>query len=109
MILSGIMASIGLLLLANPIGVYLLISGLGILGGLFAVVNAVTWPRYYGRKHLGAITGKIMSFLVIASAIAPSLFSYCYTNLGSYSYMSYMTLTFLAFLFIASLSVKNPQ
>lgn len=109
MILSGIIASVGLLLLSKPLGVYLLISGLGILGGLFAVVNAVTWPRYYGRLHLGAITGKVMSLLVIASAIAPSLFSYCYTTLGSYSYMSYITLAFLVFLFIASFRVKNPQ
>ena len=109
MILSGIIASIGLMLLSTAIGVYLLILGLGMLGGLCAVVNAVTWPRYYGRLHLGAITGKIMSLLVIASAIAPSLFSYCYTIFGSYSYMSYMTLTFLAFLVLASFRVKNPQ
>ena len=109
MILSGVIASVGLLLLANKIGVYLLITGLGILSGLFAVVNAVTWPRYYGRLYLGAITGKVMSLLVIASAIAPSLFSYCYSTFGSYSYMSYMTLTFLIFLIIAAFKVKNPQ
>ncbi len=109
MLASGVLASVGLLYLSNPIGVYALIAGLGVFGGLFAVVNAVTWPRYYGRLHLGAITGKVMSFLVIASAIAPSLFSYCFTTFGSYSYISYITLTFLAFLIIGSLKVKNPQ
>ena len=109
MIFSGIIASIGLLLLSKPIGIYLLITGLGVLGGLFSVVNAVTWPRYYGRKYLGSITGKVMSFLVIASAIAPSLFSYCYTIFGSYSYMSYITLGFLVFLIIAAFKVENPQ
>ncbi|WP_282136880.1 MFS transporter [Seonamhaeicola maritimus] len=109
MIISGFLASIGLWLLAQPIGVYLLILGLGILGGLFAVVNAVTWPKYYGRKHLGAITGKIMSFLVIASAIAPTIFSYCYTIIGSYSYISYINMTLLIVLFIGFFKVKNPQ
>ena len=109
MLASGFLASIGLLLLSDPIGIYLIVIGLGILGGLFAVVNAVTWPRFYGRKYLGAITGKVMSFLVIASAIAPSLFSYCYTSLGSYSYISYITLGFLFFLTIGSLKIKNPQ
>jgi MFS family permease len=109
MILSGIIASLGLLFLSNKIGVYLLISGLGLMGGLFAVVNAVTWPRYYGRKYLGSITGKVMSFLVIASAVAPSLFSYSFTTLGSYSYISLITLAFLLFLIIASFKVKNPQ
>jgi MFS family permease len=106
---AGVLASLGLIFLSSTFGVYLLIIGLGIFGGLFAVVNAVTWPRYYGRKHLGAITGKVMSFLVIASAIAPSLFSYCYINLGSYSYISYLTLAFLVFLIIGSLKIKNPQ
>lgn len=109
MLLSGLMASFGLLFLSEKIGVYLLIGGLGTFAGLFAVVNAVTWPRYFGRKHLGAITGKIMSFLVIASAIAPSLFSYCYTTFGSYSYISYLTLLFLTFLIIGSFKVKNTQ
>lgn len=109
MLFSGVLASIGLLFLSQTWGVYVLIAGLGCYSGLFAVVNAVTWPRYYGRKHLGAITGKVMSFLVIASAIAPSLFSLCFTKLGSYSYISYITLAFLCFLFLASFQVKNPQ
>lgn len=109
MLASGVLASIGLLFLASPLGVYALMIGLGVFSGLFAVVNAVTWPRYFGRKYLGAITGKVMSFLVVGSAIAPSLFSYSYTSLGSYSYISYATLAFLAFLIIGSVSVRNPQ
>lgn len=109
MLFAGVLASVGLLYLGTAFSVYLLIIGLGVFSGLFAVVNAVTWPRYYGRKHLGAITGKVMSFLVIASAIAPSLFSYCYTLLGSYANISYITLAFLAVLLVGALRVKNPQ
>lgn len=109
MIFSAVLASLGLLFLTNSVGIYLLVSGLGIMLGLYAVINAVTWPRFYGRKYLGSITGKVMSFLVIASAIAPSLFSYSYSLLGSYSYISYITLIFLFFLIIGSIKVKNPQ
>lgn len=109
MLVSGVLASLGLMFLSQTFGVYMLMTGLGVFGGLFAVVNAVTWPRFFGRKYLGSITGKVMSFLVIGSAIAPSLFSYCFTNLGSYSYVSYVTLAFLLFLIIASDRVKNPQ
>lgn len=109
MLISGVLASLGLLVLAQPFGIYLLIVGMGVFGGLFAVVNAVTWPRFFGRQFLGAITGKVMSFLVIASAVAPSLFSYCYTSFGSYSFISYITLAFLMFLMIGSVKVKNPQ
>ncbi|MFS4481851.1 MFS transporter [Hyunsoonleella sp. 2307UL5-6] len=108
MLFAGILASLGLFLLGNGFGIYLLIIGLGVFSGLFAVVNAVTWPRYFGRQHLGAITGKVMSFLVIASAVAPSLFSYCYTTLGAYSNISYLTGVFLLFLLIGSLKVKKP-
>ena len=108
MLLAGVLASLGLLLLSHPIGVYLLVGGLGTMGGLFAVINAVTWPSFFGRKFLGSISGKVMSFLVVGSAIAPSLFSYCFTTLGSYRYMGYITLAFLLFLIIGSIRMKKP-
>ena len=108
MLFGGILASLGLIYLDTTLGIILLIIGLGIYSGLFAVVNAVTWPRYFGRTYLGAITGKVMSFLVVASAIAPSLFSYCFSTFGSYSYIGYLLLGFIIFLIIGSLKVKKP-
>ena len=108
-IIGGFLAAIGFLFLAQPFGLYLLIAGLGILGGFFSILNAVAWPRFFGRQHLGAITGKIMSFLVLASAIAPSLFSFLFTQFGSYKFIAYIALVFLAFLFIGSLKANNPQ
>ncbi|WP_298879913.1 MFS transporter [uncultured Polaribacter sp.] len=108
MLFSGILASVGFLNLEHTFGIIFLITGLGIYSGFFAVINAVTWPRYFGRNHLGAITGKIMSFLVIASALAPSMFSYCFTKIGSYSYIAYVLLAFLLFLIIGSLKLRKP-
>lgn len=104
---SGVLASVGLLILNKALGIYLIIVGLGICSGLFAVINAVSWPNYFGRNYLGSITGKVMSFLVIASALAPSLFSYCFSNFSSYSYISYILLPFLVFLILSSLKIKN--
>ncbi|MBI9042413.1 nitrate/nitrite transporter [Lutibacter sp.] len=109
MILSGIIAAFGLLFLSLPFGVYFLIIGLGFMGGMFAVLNAVTWPRFFGRNNLGAITGKIMSMLVLASAIAPSIFSFSFSNLGSYKYVGYISIAFLMFLLVGSVKAKNPQ
>jgi MFS family permease len=109
MILSGIIAAFGLLFLSLPFGVYFLIIGLGFMGGMFAVLNAVTWPRFFGRNNLGAITGKIMSMLVLASAIAPSIFSFSFSNLGSYKYVGYISIAFLIFLLVGSVKAKNPQ
>ena len=109
MIGSGIAAALGLLFLSSPIGIYLIIGGLGSMSGMFAVLNAVTWPRFFGRNHLGSITGKVMSMIVLASAIAPSLFSFSFSNLGSYKYIGYLSLAFLLFLLLGSIKAKNPQ
>lgn len=109
MLISGFLASFGLLYLSSVIGFYLLIIGLGVFTGLFGVVNAVTWPNYYGRKYLGSITGKVTSFLVVASAIAPSLFSYFFSFLGSYGKISYLTIPYLLIVFFFSLSFKKPE
>lgn len=109
MILGGIMASVGFLFLSTAFGVPLLIGGFGILGGFFAVLNAIVWPRFYGRTHLGAITGKVMSFLILASALAPSIFSLCFSTFGSYRLMGYLGLIFLIFLALGSIKGNNPQ
>lgn len=82
---------------------------MGALGGFFGVLNSVTWPRFFGRQHLGAITGRVMSTLIFASAIAPSIFSFSYTLLGSYRYMAYIGFIFITMLAIAGAKADNPQ
>ena len=106
---GGIICSIGFLILDSKVGVLLLILGFGLMGGLFAVLNTVTWPRFYGRDFLGAITSRVMSFLILGSALAPSLFSLCYSYLGSYNPIGYLGLAFVSFLVVASVHAKNPQ
>lgn len=109
MILGGILASVGLLLLSYPMGVYLLVAGIGLMGGFFAVLNAIAWPRFFGRNHLGAITGKIMGLIVLASALAPPIFSLCFSTLGAYGLLGYLGLAFLLFLVFGSIKADNPQ
>lgn len=109
MIFGGILASVGFLFLATPFGVPLLVVGFGIMSGFFAVLNAIVWPRFYGRTHLGAITGKVMGLLILASALAPTIFSLCFSTFDSYSLLGYLGLCFLLFLGIASIKANNPQ
>ena len=109
MIFGGLVACFGLAQLDRPYAIYLLIGGMGTLSGFFGVLNSVTWPRFYGRKHLGAITGKVMSFLVFSSAIAPTLFSYSYTRFGSYVYAAYFGMLVLVILSVAARGANNPQ
>ncbi len=109
MILGGVLASLGLFYLSTDLGILLLITGIGTLGGFFAVLNAIAWPRFYGRTHLGAITGRVMSFLILASALAPSIFSLSYSTFGSYHFLAYLLLAFLLFLIFGSLKADNPR
>lgn len=109
MISGGIVASIGFLYLPTTLGIPLLIIGFGMMSGFFAVLNTIAWPRFYGRNHLGAITGKVMSFLILGSALAPSIFSLCYSTFDSYSLLGWLGLAFMVFLIFGSLRAKNPQ
>ncbi|MDA3928022.1 MAG: MFS transporter [Prolixibacteraceae bacterium] len=68
----------------NQLSVWVLITGNGIIMGLFSVLNTVTWPRFFGTKHLGAISGYSISYSVISSALGPFLFSLSLLYFGSY-------------------------
>lgn len=109
MILGGIVASVGFLNLSTSAGIPLLVVGFGMMSGFFAVLNTIAWPRFYGRDHLGAITGKVMSFLILASALAPSVFSLCFSTFGSYQLLGWLGLAFLVFLVLGSVKAYNPQ
>jgi OFA family oxalate/formate antiporter-like MFS transporter len=109
MMFGGLLACLGMFFLNDSWGRVLLIGGMGSMGGFFGVLNSVTWPRFFGRQHLGAVTGRVMSILIFASAIAPSVFSFSYTLLGSYSYMAYLGVVLIAALAVAGTKANNPQ
>ncbi len=71
-------------LLTTPLSVVLLILGMGINGGLFGILVAVVWPRFFGLRHIGAITGTVAGFTVAGSALGPYLFSLSLDLTGSY-------------------------
>ncbi len=108
--LSGeFIALISFAKLNDGIFYYGFILGHGMVNGLFNVLMSVTWPRFYGRKHLGSITGFVMSVSVFSSALAPVFYSLSYTWLGNYSYASF-SLAFIVFiLLLLSYKGNNPQ
>lgn len=65
----------------------LAVIGLGISGGCFGTLTTVVLPRFFGRAHLGAISGVQMMLTDIASAIGPlpSLLANFKAITGSYS------------------------
>ena len=106
---GGILASVGLILLGNGWAYYVLILGNGVVSGIYTVLTAVAFPRYFGRKHLGAITGLNMSMIVFGSAIAPLVFSLSKTQTGSYYMAAMFSLTIAVLIFLLATRVKNPQ
>jgi sugar phosphate permease len=109
-VLSGeLIALFSLGNLNDGIFYYGFILGHGMTSGLFNVLMTVTWPRFYGRKHLGGITGFVMSLIVFASALGPVLFSFSYTRLGSYSYAFFGFAVIIVILLFLAWKGNNPQ
>ncbi|MGF7141222.1 MFS transporter [Roseimarinus sediminis] len=88
---------------------YLLIVGNGIMSGLFSVINTVSWPRFFGVKHLGAISGYSMSWTVIASALGPYLFSLSLKYSGSYTLGSIIVIALALTLMVLGLKANNVE
>ena len=88
---------------------WLLIVGNGVIWGLYIVLSAVTWPRFFGLKNLGAISGFSMSWQVIGSALGPYLFSVAFSLNGTYSMVALFSLAVSIILFILSFRANNPS
>ena len=104
-----LLSCMGVTFLSDWSGYYILILGNGIMGGLFSVLAAITWPRFFGREHLGAISGLAMSLIVFGSAIAPLFFSRIFTLTGSYQLAGITGSVLVIILLLFSLKLKNPQ
>lgn len=99
----------GMALLAPGWPIALTILSGGVAGGLFGVLMSVTWPRYYGREHLGAISGQCMTFIVAASAIGPAFLSGILNLTGHYTAGFALCLLASLVLLAGSLHARNPQ
>lgn len=93
----------------SKLSYWMLISGMGVTWGLYIVLAAVTWPRFFGLKNLGAISGFSMSWQVIGSALGPYLFSVAFGLNGTYSMVALFSLAISIILFFLSFRANNPS
>ncbi|TRX59931.1 MFS transporter [Fulvivirga sp. M361] len=108
--IGGCIAISGVIFLSDlEIAYYMIIAGSGITTGVFSVLTSVTWPRYYGRQHLGAISGQFTMMIVFGSALGPILFSTSLTYLGSYQSAGWVCFAIYGLLTLAALKADNPQ
>ena len=104
-----IISAIGFFLLSTPVGLWILIIGYGIGGGFFTILAGVCFPRLFGRKHLGAVSGLSMSIIVFSSAIGPYLFSKINDITSSFTSSFYILAVLIAGLLIMAVKTTNPQ
>lgn len=109
MMLAQFVALIGLLMFESFNGRMIFSISQGITGGLFGTLTTVVFPRFYGRLHLGEISGVNISILVFASAIGPILISGFRSLTGSYQLIFIILMVIPAALAIAGFWAKNPQ
>lgn len=104
-----LLSTFGLTMLGEQSIAYaLIIVGNGIVWGLYTVLIGVTWPRFYGLKNLGAISGFSLSWTVIGSALGPYMFSLSIELTGSYDLVGWICLVISVLLFLLAFKANNP-
>ena len=88
---------------------YALVTGNGMMVGLFSVITTVTWPRYFGKQYLGAISGQATMLIVFGSALGPILFSTSLRWTGSYALAGWTCFAVFFLLVVAATRANNPQ
>ncbi len=82
---------------------------LGATTGFTRSVGSVIWANYFGRKHLGAITGVTSTILIAGSALGPMPMGIARDLLGSYNTALNLLAVIPLLLAVAALFVRKPQ
>jgi len=88
---------------------YFIITGLGVATGNFSIVSTIAWPRFFGTKHLGAISGYNMSWMVVGSALGPLFFSLFNDFFGNFKWPIAICAGITFVLLLASFKADNKQ
>ena len=82
---------------------------LGLMFGLVGTVANVIWATYFGRLHLGSITGVTMTISVVGTALGPMPLGIARDLLGSYSTALTVSAALPLVLSIVCLFSRKPQ
>ena len=104
-----LVGTLGLYRLDATWGFWLMVIGLGSGGGLWGMLSNLSFVRFFGRRHLGEITGLNTSITVFASAIGPLLFSLGLDLFGSYRSTYALCAFIVAGLLVAAVVIRQPD
>jgi MFS transporter, OFA family, oxalate/formate antiporter len=109
MLLGMALSLLGLCALSVAWGKWVLVVGNGIAIGHFGLLGGVVWPTFFGRQHLGEISGFNMAAMVFGSAIGPWVFSLSLDATGSYRSSALICLAVVVALFVGAFRANSPQ
>ncbi|TVR09019.1 MAG: MFS transporter [Planctomycetota bacterium] len=92
-----------------PLLRWLAIFGFAAGVGFFGPLSSVAMPRFFGRTHLGAINGAMMSSVVIASAIGPLILSLALDATGRLGQGFFWALILPTLGLLLAMKARNPQ
>jgi MFS transporter, OFA family, oxalate/formate antiporter len=82
---------------------------IGATAGSFHAVGSVVWAKYYGRQHLGTITGVTATIVIVGSSLGPIPLGVARDTLGSYDQALLILAIFPILLAIAALFTPKPE
>lgn len=80
----------------------------GVSMGMERIVMAVVWPNYFGRKHIGSISGISMAMIVTGSALGPLPLGIAFDVFGGYAEILWALMLFPAIGMAAALMANPP-
>lgn len=99
----------GSIRMESELGYWMTAAGFGLSGGCFSPLSSVALPNFFGRDHIGEISGRCMSIVVIGSALGPSILSILLKGEKDFS-EGFFYLTFLPVCVISlSFFIRPPQ
>lgn len=85
------------------------IVGQGIMWGMFGILSSVTWPRYFGRPHLGAVSGFATALTVAGTAVGPYVYSLGRDLTGGYAAPALGCTLLAAVLLVGATRADRPE
>ena len=111
--------AVGLVILSGALGMAQMLSAipvavlyslaLGMSNGITGTVSSVVWADYYGRQHLGSISGLGATLTRVSSALGPVPLALAFDAYGSYGGALRVEVAVPLVLAVLSLVVKAPD
>lgn len=107
--LAVFLLSLLVLRASATMGYPLLVASKGIAMAMFGINHVVVWPRFYGTRNLGAISGFNTACMVAGSAVGPYVYSLFEATTGSFAPIAWFFAPIAVLFGVAAFFADNPN